>query len=122
MNTIDSQTPPDSGFSKRRRRWCSDCFINRACVGLKICLKCYYENLSNGVEIERIEIGEGIREEIYNDYSRNKPYQKRPLAPTPTDYLPGTDGKIAVMEERCRMGYALWHPLDATFEKMFTGR
>jgi hypothetical protein len=35
------------------------------------------------------------------------------LPPRPTDALPGTTGKVAVMEERARLGLALFHPEDA---------
>jgi hypothetical protein len=37
----------------------------------------------------------------------------RPLAPTPTGYLPGTRGKVEVMEARVAQGYAPCHPGDA---------
>jgi hypothetical protein len=37
----------------------------------------------------------------------------RPLPP-PTDALPGTCDKAAVLEWRHQNGYALWHPDDAT--------
>ena len=30
-----------------------------------------------------------------------------------TDALPGTSAKVAILEERARLGQALWHPLDA---------
>lgn len=32
--------------------------------------------------------------------------------PYPTDAIPGTDEKVAVMEWRAENGYALWHPGD----------
>jgi hypothetical protein len=32
----------------------------------------------------------------------------------PTEALPGTPEKVAVLEERARQGQALWHPADAT--------
>jgi len=34
----------------------------------------------------------------------------------PTEALPGTPEKVAVMEERARQGVSLWHPLDARAE------
>jgi hypothetical protein len=37
----------------------------------------------------------------------------RPLPPEPTDALPGTDEKMAVMQERDRLGYHIHHPHDA---------
>jgi len=36
--------------------------------------------------------------------------------PEPTTALPGTPEKVAVLEERARLGLALWHPLDARLE------
>lgn len=36
--------------------------------------------------------------------------------PEPTRALPGSAEKVAVLEERARLGLALWHPLDARIE------
>ncbi len=38
------------------------------------------------------------------------------LAALPTRALPGTPEKVAVLEERARLGLSLWHPLDATVD------
>src|SRR3981189_1399200 len=38
------------------------------------------------------------------------------LAAQPRRALPGTREKVAILEERARLGLALWHPLDATLE------
>ncbi len=38
------------------------------------------------------------------------------LPPSPTDALPGTPEKVAVIEERARLGLRLWHPGDARRE------
>ena len=37
-------------------------------------------------------------------------------APTaaPTAALPGTPEKVAILEERARLGQELWHPADVT--------
>jgi hypothetical protein len=35
------------------------------------------------------------------------------LPDQPTDALPGSPEKVAVLEERARLGVSLWHPLDA---------
>jgi hypothetical protein len=40
------------------------------------------------------------------------------LAAQPTTALPGTPEKVAVLEERARLGLSLWHPLDATLESV----
>ncbi len=39
-----------------------------------------------------------------------------PLPPSPTSALPGTEEKVLVMIERCKGGYALFHPLDAGWD------
>jgi hypothetical protein len=38
------------------------------------------------------------------------------LPPQPTSALPGTPEKVAVLEQRARLGLALWHPLDAPMD------
>ena len=37
------------------------------------------------------------------------------LPPGPTAALPGTPEKVAVLEQRARLGVCLWHPLDAIY-------
>jgi hypothetical protein len=37
--------------------------------------------------------------------------------PEPTDALPGTPEKVAVLEERARRRQALFHPLDARYSQ-----
>jgi len=43
-------------------------------------------------------------------------YNGRSRIPEPTTALPGTPEKVAVLEERARLGLSLWHPLDATLD------
>ena len=38
---------------------------------------------------------------------------KTAQAALPTNALPGTEEKVAVLAERARLGLSLWHPLDA---------
>jgi len=38
------------------------------------------------------------------------------LPPCPTQALPGTLDKVAVLAERARLGVSLWHPLDAQMD------
>jgi hypothetical protein len=38
------------------------------------------------------------------------------LPPEPTAALPGSPEKVAVLEERARLGLALWHPADAPMD------
>lgn len=33
----------------------------------------------------------------------------------PTEFLPGSEGKVGVLRERASCGYELFHPLDATY-------
>jgi hypothetical protein len=40
-------------------------------------------------------------------------FSNRPLPPTPTDAVPGTSAKLAVLAERARLKLSLWHPEDA---------
>lgn len=42
--------------------------------------------------------------------------RRHPLPLAPTSALPGSAEKIAVLEERARLGQTLWHPADATLE------
>jgi hypothetical protein len=41
---------------------------------------------------------------------------KTRLPAEPTNALPGTPEKVAVLEMRARLGVSLWHPLDARLE------
>jgi hypothetical protein len=38
------------------------------------------------------------------------------LPPTPTQALPGSAEKVAILEERARLRLALWHPADAPMD------
>jgi hypothetical protein len=38
------------------------------------------------------------------------------LPDAPTDALPGSEAKVAILEERARQGVSLWHPLDAPLD------
>jgi hypothetical protein len=42
---------------------------------------------------------------------------RAPLPSRPTNAAPGTEEKIVVLEERARLGMALFHPLDAPMDK-----
>ena len=43
-----------------------------------------------------------------------------PLPYEPTRELPGTESKVAVLQERYENGFALFHPRDATNENLGT--
>jgi hypothetical protein len=38
------------------------------------------------------------------------------LAAEPTSATPGSPEKVAILEERARLGLSLWHPLDAPMD------
>jgi hypothetical protein len=38
------------------------------------------------------------------------------LAAQPTTALPGSPEKVAILEQRARLGLALWHPQDAPMD------
>lgn len=38
------------------------------------------------------------------------------LAAEPTSALPGSAEKVAILEQRARLGVSLWHPLDAPMD------
>ncbi|MBI1913401.1 MAG: hypothetical protein HYS12_01380 [Planctomycetes bacterium] len=42
-----------------------------------------------------------------------KDFNGRARMPEPTSALPGTPEKVAILEQRARLGLSLWHPLDA---------
>jgi hypothetical protein len=44
-----------------------------------------------------------------------------PLPTVPTEALPGSPEKVAVLEERVKLGLALWHPADPTIKTHRTG-
>jgi len=45
-------------------------------------------------------------------HENHRPRKRR--LPEPTKELPGTEAKIAILEERARRQLTLWHPKDAT--------
>jgi hypothetical protein len=72
-----------------------------------LCWSCYYTP--------------GVREQFpsTSKFARRgvSDFNGRARLPEPTAALPGTPEKVAVLEERARLGLALWHPLDATLDR-----
>ena len=71
-----------------------------------LCWSCYYKP--------------GVRE-LYPSTSKFArrgvvDFNGRARMPEPTNALPGTPEKVAVLELRARLGQQLWHPLDARLE------
>lgn len=90
-----------------RAATCRHCGTPRPTRPRGLCWGCYY--------------APGVRE-LYPSASR---YARRgvgnvagplPLPPAPTAAAPGTPEKVAVMGQRARDGFALFHPADARHE------
>jgi hypothetical protein len=73
-----------------------------------LCWSCYY---SPGVREKYPSTSKFARRGV-KDFTRSSA-----LAAEPTDALPGTPEKVAVLEERARLGLSLWHPDDATLQR-----
>jgi hypothetical protein len=43
-------------------------------------------------------------------------FNGRAATPEPTNAAPGSAAKVEVLEQRARLGQALWHPLDAPMD------
>jgi hypothetical protein len=69
-----------------------------------LCWSCYY---TPGVREQFPSTSKFAHRGVGNFNGRTK------LPPFPTGALPGTPEKVAVLEERARLGVSLWHPLDA---------
>jgi hypothetical protein len=73
-----------------------------------LCWSCYYRP---GVRDQYPSTSKFARRGVSDFTGRSA------LAAEPTDALPGTPEKVAILEERARLGLSLWHPLDATLER-----
>lgn len=89
MQSCNPQQP-----TANRLPLCPECSTKPARLASGICWTCY---LNGGDELD-------------------VDYADRPLSPWPTDFAPGTAEKVAVMEERFRLGYALFSPDDAPLD------
>ena len=89
------------------RRLCRHCLRTKSNRPRGLCWSCYYSP--------------GVRDR----YPSTSIYARRGVAdfngraslPTPTDAVPGSAEKVAVLAERARRGQALWHPLDAPLDR-----
>ena len=73
-----------------------------------LCWSCYYRP---GVREQYPSTSKFARRGV-SDFTRQSS-----LATEPTDALPGSPEKVAILEERARLGLSLWHPCDATLER-----
>ena len=71
-----------------------------------LCWSCYY---TPGVR-EQYPSTSKFAQRGIDDFNGRAPL------PAPTDALPGTPEKVAVLMQRARLKQALWHPQDATHE------
>lgn len=83
---------------------CKTAIVNRP---RGLCWTCYY---SPGVRAKYPSTSKFARRGVKNFCGSAAPCQ-------PTDALPGSPEKVAILEERARQGQDLWHPLDATHER-----
>lgn len=83
-------------------RVCRHCGTGKVNRPRGLCRTCYY---TNGVRemYPRAKFGNHVHDTRGRD---------RGLA-EPTDAMPGSPAKLAVLEQRATAGQRLWHPLDA---------
>ncbi|MGL4420894.1 MAG: hypothetical protein ACRCZF_09540 [Gemmataceae bacterium] len=83
---------------------CQHCHAAKITRPRGLCWCCYY---TPGVKEQHPSTSKYARRGVAN-ITGNAPL------PEPTDALPGTPEKLAVLEMRARLKQALWHPDDAT--------
>ncbi len=84
-------------------RHCEQANVNRP---RGLCWSCYYKP---GVRDRYPSTSKFARRGV-KDFNG-----KVQLPPTPTRAMPGSPEKVAILEQRARLGQALWHPDDARF-------
>lgn len=83
---------------------CRHCRRNKVNRPRGMCFRCYY---TPGVKDRYPSTSKYANRGLgYGRWSS-------PPAPFPTEFAPGTPEKVAVLEERARLGVSLWHPRDA---------
>ncbi len=94
----------------------------RKCVPLLKCLLCqrYFTDalyiLCKDCDLQR-SIGDNLECETREDNRGTQRCRKRKV-PTPTNALPGSADKVAILQQRYAEGCELWHPLDATLDNV----
>ena len=81
---------------------CKHCGRDKVNRPRGLCWTCYYEP---GVK----DLYPGTSKFAY----RGVGHQTAPIPPQPTPAKGGTAEKVAVMAERVKAGFGLWHPADA---------
>jgi hypothetical protein len=85
---------------------CRHCECTKANRPRGLCWSCYY---TPGVR-DKYPSTSKFAQRGVGDFNGRAPL------PIATRALPGTREKVAVLEERARLGQALWHPLDAVLD------
>jgi len=84
---------------------CRHCQKTRSIRPRGLCWVCYY---TPGVREKYPSTSKFARRGVLDCNGRVS------LPPYPTDALPGTPQKVAILEERARLHQSLWHPADAS--------
>ena len=87
---------------------CHCCHVRLISRPRGLCWRCFY---TPGVRDRFPSKSKYARRGVGNGNGNGK------LPPFPTHATPGSDEKIAVLEERARMKVLLWHPEDVDFFK-----
>ncbi len=82
-------------------RHCGSCPVSRP---RGLCWKCYY---TPSIRERYPSTSKFARRGVHDFFGRVR------LPAAPTQALPGTLEKVAVLEQRARLRQELWHPLDA---------
>jgi hypothetical protein len=85
---------------------CRHCQEARVSRPRGLCWRCFYTPGLRDIYPLASKLGQGGRADFYG---------RAPPPAFPTQALPGTPEKIALLGERARLQQSLWHPDDATF-------
>ena len=92
----------------KRRPKCVHCLRKPANRPRQLCWPCYYRPGVRDMYPFKAHRGSA------RGVSAGENPAGRPLPPSPTAAGVGSEAKIAVLAERARLGFSLWHPADAT--------
>jgi hypothetical protein len=98
-----------NGGERSSRGLCAQCGVYPGTRAYDLCWRCYY---TPGVRRVHQVLATG-RRGMHPLSAQVGAVAPTLLPPTPTEALPGTREKVGVLVERARLGFSLWHPLDA---------
>ncbi len=98
------QYPPTPARPLSARKMCVHCGKKPGGRPRGLCWSCYYTPEIVALYPSQSKFARRGVPECFCD---------KGLAPRPTSAMPGSPEKEAVLGERARLGYALWHPMDA---------